>query len=384
MKEELTTLINNTIKFFIGEKYIHDEAQNWINEISDQIILQISEKKIPDYKFICSAAIFQKGNNSLNVSTTCLWSPANDKTLTIRFENDYLHCFVILAWINVSEDNKEEPPSNLNNNKNNNSQKKGKLYSSVFKENKINNEANNNNSKNNNNSNNEPNGNFERKLKRSNTERLLNNMNKMNINPMFMNGLGMNLNFPQMGINKMFMNQMNMGQFNYNNLNMNMNPMFMNNFNFPMGMNQMNNRPMNMNPMLMNNIQNRNNQFILPQMMIAQNNNFNVVNNLNNINNINSSNNNNINISNQNINNNGNINIQFKTNYNKQTFISASPFSKVKDLLLNYASRSGINKNLLGNKIFFYYKANVMDINDERFVCEVFENNSIILVTKIN
>ena len=384
MKEELTTLINNTIKFFIGEKYIHDEAQNWINEISDQIILQISEKKIPDYKFICSAAIFQKGNNSLNVSTTCLWSPANDKTLTIRFENDYLHCFVILAWINVSEDNKEEPPSNLNNNKNNNSQKKGKLYSPVFKEKKINNEANNNNSKNNNNSNNEPNGNCEIKLKRSNTERLLNNMNKMNINPMFMNGLGMNINFPQMGINEMFMNRMNMGQFNYNNLNMNKNPMFMNNFNFPMGMNQMNNRPMNMNPMLMNNIQNRNNQFILPQMMIAQNNNFNVVNNLNNINNINSSNNNNINISNQNINNNGNINIQFKTNYNKQTFISASPFSKVKDLLINYASRSGINKNLLGNKIFFYYKANVMDINDERFVCEVFENNSIILVTKIN
>ena len=27
MKEELTALINNVIKFFIGEKYIQDEAQ---------------------------------------------------------------------------------------------------------------------------------------------------------------------------------------------------------------------------------------------------------------------------------------------------------------------------------------------------------------------
>ena len=383
-KEELTKIINNVIKFFIGEKYIQNEGQRWANDISEQIIMQISEKKIKNYKFICSTTIVQKGYSSLHYSSSCLWIPGDDNTLIVRFENDYLHCFVSLSWIKLPEDNKEKPPSNLNNNKNNNSQKKGKLYSPVFKEKKINNEANNNNSKKNNNSNNEPNGNCEIKLKRSNTERLLNNMNKMNINPMFMNGLGMNMNFPQMGINEMFMNKMNMGQFNYNNLNMNMNPMFMNNFNFPMGMNQMNNRPMNMNPMLMNNIQNRNNQFIFPQMMIAQNNNFNVVNNLNNINNINSSNNNNINISNQNINNNGNINIQFKTNYNKQTFISASPFSKVKDLLINYASRSGINKNLLGNKIFFYYKANVMDINDERFVCEVFENNSIILVTKIN
>ena len=380
MKEELTKLINNTIKFFVGEKYIQNEAQNWANEISNQIILNISTKKIPNYKFVCSTTIFQKGNSQLNFSRTCLWIPTDDKSLTIKYENDYLHCFVALAWIKLPKDNKGEPPSNLNNNKNNISQKKGNLYSPNFKEKKINNEASNNNS------NNKPNENFERKLKRSNTQSVLNNMNNMNINPKFMNVLGMNMNFPQMGINNMFTNRINMGQFNFNNLNMNMNPMLMNNNNFAMGMNRMNYRPMNMNmnPLLMNNVKNRNNKFNLPQMMIAQNNNFKLVNNLNNINNINNSNNNNINISNQNINNDGNINVLFKTNDNQQTFISASPFTKVKDIFINYASRSGVNKNLLGNKIFFYYKANVLDINDERFICEVFENNSIILVTKIN
>ena len=380
MKEELTKLINNTIKFFVGEKYIQNEAQNWVNEISNQIILNISAKKLPNYKFICSTTIFQKGNSTLNYSRACFWNPTDDKNLTIKYENDYLHCFVALAWIKLPKDNKGEPPSNLNNNKNNISQKKGNLYSPNFKEKKINNEASNNNS------NNKPNENFERKLKRSNTQSVLNKMNNMNINLKFMNELGMNMNFPQMGINNMFTNRINMGQFNFNNLNMNMNPMLMNNNNFAMGMNRMNYRPMNMNmnPLLMNNVKNRNNKFNLPQMMIAQNNNFKLVNNLNNINNINNSNNNNINISNQNINNDGNINVLFKTNDNQQTFISASPFTKVKDIFINYASRSGVNKNLLGNKIFFYYKANVLDINDERFICEVFENNSIILVTKIN
>lgn len=378
MKEELTALINNTIKFLVGEKYIHDEAQNWVNEISYQIILKISEKKIPNYKFICSTTIIQKGNSALNFSTTCLWSPTDDKSLTIKYENNYLYCFVVLAWLKLPEDNEGEPPSNLNNNKNNISPKKGNLYSHEFKEKKINNEASNNNS------NNKPNENFERKSKRSNSQSVINNMNKMNINPMFMNGLRMNMNFPQMGINNMFTNRINMRQFNFNNLNMNMNLMLMNNNNFTMGMNRMNYRPMNMNPLLMNNVQNRNNKFNLPQMMIGQNNNFKLVNNLNNINNINNSNNNNINISNQNINNDGNINVQFKTNDNQQTFISASPFAKVKDIFINYASRTGVNKNLLGNKFFFYYKANLLDINDERFICEVFENNSIILVTKIN
>ena len=101
----------------------------------------------------------------------------------------------------------------------------------------------------------------------------------MNINPMF---LGINMNFPQIPSNGMLMNRMNMRQFNFNNLNMIMNPMFMNNNKFPMGMNY---RPMNMNmnPMPMNNVQKRNNKFILPPIMISQNNNFNAVNNLNNI-----------------------------------------------------------------------------------------------------
>lgn len=60
MKEELTTLINNVIKFFIGEKYIKDEGQRWANDISDQIIRQISEKKIENYKFIFPVLFFKK------------------------------------------------------------------------------------------------------------------------------------------------------------------------------------------------------------------------------------------------------------------------------------------------------------------------------------
>lgn len=268
MKEELTKLINNTIKFFVGKKYIKNQAQNWVNEISDQIILNISAKKIPNYKFVCSTTIIKKGNSSLNFSTTCLWHPADDKTLTIKYENNILYCF-------VPEDNKGEPPPNLNNNKNNISQKKRNLYSPNFKEKKINNKT----SKNN--LNNKPNENFERKSKRSNSQNVINNMN-MNINPMF---LGINMNFPQIASNGMLMNRMNMRQFNFSNLNMIMNPMFMNNNKFPMGMNRMNYRPMNMNmnPMPMNNVQKRNNKFILPPIMIAQNNNFNAVNNLNNI-----------------------------------------------------------------------------------------------------
>ena len=145
MKEELTTIINNVIKFFIGEKYIQEEGQRWVNDISEQIVGQISEKKIKNYKFICSTTIMQKGNNSLNYSSTCLWSPEDDKSFIVKFENDYLHCFVSLALIKIPGDNEEKPPSLLNNNKNNNLQKKGSLYSPHFKEKKISNVSNKNN-----------------------------------------------------------------------------------------------------------------------------------------------------------------------------------------------------------------------------------------------
>ena len=48
------------------------------------------------FKFVCTCTIFQKGYSSMNFSSTCLWNPNNDGSVTVKYENDKLHCFVCL------------------------------------------------------------------------------------------------------------------------------------------------------------------------------------------------------------------------------------------------------------------------------------------------
>ena len=43
---------------------------------------------------ICT--IFQKGYASMNFSSTCLWNPNQDGSVTVKYENDKMHAFVCL------------------------------------------------------------------------------------------------------------------------------------------------------------------------------------------------------------------------------------------------------------------------------------------------
>ena len=40
--------------------------------------------------------IFQKGYASMNFSSTCLWNPNQDGSVTVKYENDKMHAFVCL------------------------------------------------------------------------------------------------------------------------------------------------------------------------------------------------------------------------------------------------------------------------------------------------
>ena len=41
-------------------------------------------------------SILQKGDGALHFSSTCCWDPDTDGSTTVKFENDYLYCFVTL------------------------------------------------------------------------------------------------------------------------------------------------------------------------------------------------------------------------------------------------------------------------------------------------
>ena len=96
IKDELTAMVDDIIRQFLNDKvYEKDQAQNWCNGISDEIIKALHQQQ-RGFKFVCNSTIFQKGDASLHFSSTCLWNPNQDGSVTVKYENDKMHAFVCL------------------------------------------------------------------------------------------------------------------------------------------------------------------------------------------------------------------------------------------------------------------------------------------------
>jgi dynein light chain Tctex-type 1 len=96
IKDELTAMVDDIIRQFLNDKdYDKTQAQSWCNAISDEIIKALHQQQ-RGFKFVCISTILQKGYSSMNFSSTCLWNPNNDGSVTVKYENDKLHCFVCL------------------------------------------------------------------------------------------------------------------------------------------------------------------------------------------------------------------------------------------------------------------------------------------------
>jgi dynein light chain Tctex-type 1 len=99
IKDELSSTCNSIITNHLKDKsYQQKEAQSWTNQISDEVIKTLHSQQ-KGFKFICNATIFQKGDSSLHFSSTCLWNPSSDGSVTVKYENETMHCFVCLFGI---------------------------------------------------------------------------------------------------------------------------------------------------------------------------------------------------------------------------------------------------------------------------------------------
>ena len=88
IKDELTAMVDDIIRQFLNDKdYDQNQAQSWCNGISDEIIKALHQQQ-RGFKFVCNSTIFQKGDASLHFSSTCLWNPNTDGSITVKYEND--------------------------------------------------------------------------------------------------------------------------------------------------------------------------------------------------------------------------------------------------------------------------------------------------------
>ena len=96
IKERMRPDVDNIVETNIeGKPYIQKECQALSNYISDEIIKALSKKQ-PGLKYICNVTIFQKGECSCHFSSTCLWNPSTDGSLTAKYENASFHVFVTI------------------------------------------------------------------------------------------------------------------------------------------------------------------------------------------------------------------------------------------------------------------------------------------------
>ena len=101
IKEELINIIDDIIKKNLSDKtYDSKYAQIWANNIVDKVIQTLNQKNY-GFKFVCCRTIFEKASASLNYSSTCFWNIECDGSLLVKFENDYLHCFINLYGISL-------------------------------------------------------------------------------------------------------------------------------------------------------------------------------------------------------------------------------------------------------------------------------------------
>ena len=99
IKDELIQTCDRIILAHLKDKtYNQKEAQGWTNAISDEIIKTLHTMQ-KGFKFICNGTIFQKGDASLHFSSTCLWNPNSDGSITVKQETETMHCFICLFGV---------------------------------------------------------------------------------------------------------------------------------------------------------------------------------------------------------------------------------------------------------------------------------------------
>lgn len=100
-KEDLIKICEDEVKIWLdGKIYNRDDAQIWANKIPDEIIKKLKEKFSGNkLKFMCNSTIFEKKSTSLHFSSTCLWDSKTDGTISVKWEDDKMYCFVCLFCV---------------------------------------------------------------------------------------------------------------------------------------------------------------------------------------------------------------------------------------------------------------------------------------------
>lgn len=92
-EQSIQSSLNNQV-------YDHSSVNKWSSEILEGAVRTCSEK-FPSYKFVSQCLILQKAGGGLHVSSSCYWDSNSDGMVTVRWENESMHCIVSIYGLAV-------------------------------------------------------------------------------------------------------------------------------------------------------------------------------------------------------------------------------------------------------------------------------------------
>ena len=83
-----------------NQVYDHGSVNKWSSEILETTLRSLCER-FPSFKFVSQCLILQKAGGGLHVSSSCYWDSNSDGMVTVRWENESMHCIVSVYGLAV-------------------------------------------------------------------------------------------------------------------------------------------------------------------------------------------------------------------------------------------------------------------------------------------
>ncbi|KAH0795742.1 Dynein light chain Tctex-type 1 [Histomonas meleagridis] len=83
-----------------NQVYDHSAVNKWSSDILENTLRALCER-FQSYKFVSQCLILQKAGGGLHVSSSCYWDSNSDGMVTVRWENESMHCIVSIYGLAV-------------------------------------------------------------------------------------------------------------------------------------------------------------------------------------------------------------------------------------------------------------------------------------------
>lgn len=110
MSEEKLTLADDAAgicadvanRYFMPEtRYNHNKLPALVNNISDQVIQQLTQQVKLPRKYICHVTILQKNNAGFVSVSSCAWDAKSDGCYVYKVENKAMYCIITLFGVTL-------------------------------------------------------------------------------------------------------------------------------------------------------------------------------------------------------------------------------------------------------------------------------------------